>query len=89
MPSFWWENDPEIENIWEQSTEGITADELADFGLTEDGLRSIFEHAFIDMDISSDLRSAYRDLFFDYLGEMGYEISDFDWDDWRDWYDSQ
>lgn len=57
--------------------------EDANFGL--DRLRDAFEEGFVDENVDTDDRVAARNAFLSWMGYLGYDPSDFDWDEWRNW----
>ena len=85
---FWWENDDELSYVYDNATYGLTQEELDPFGLTEDDMRYMFDVGWVAGNVDPDEREQARDEFFEYLTELGYDVSDFDWDAWRDWYDA-
>lgn len=88
--AFWWENDEDqtVEHIYESAAAGITNEDLEPFGVTLNDFKYMFDVGWIQEDADPDQREAGRLGFFLYLEELGYDISDFDWDEWREWYDA-
>lgn len=67
------------DDVWESATHG-EGDEFAAF---------LFERGFTDNEIPYEEREAMRASFFDWMEEHGYDPEeDFDWDAWREAYDS-
>lgn len=78
----------EIQEIWQNSTGyggWLTADEMAEF--QEDGA-DLFHTGWIDDTADSDARQEARDHFFDLMAQFDLDAELFDWDSWRDWYES-
>lgn len=69
---FWWELWPEHNDV----------DDLDD--LSQDEIDRMWD-AFTT---SWDEGVRDPDTFFDALRALGYTIHDYDWDEWRDWYDA-
>jgi hypothetical protein len=75
--------DPEIRELFDETTHGEAQD--------DEFLQSLFDLAFVDMDVFMDDRTMGRELFAEWL-EDNYGIDfdvEFDWGAWKEWYDSQ
>lgn len=77
----------DVERIY-QNFDGFTeADQErlddADFGM--DRLHDAFEEGFVDENVSTEDRMAARNAFLSWMGYLGYDPSDFDWQAWHDW----
>lgn len=83
---FWYDraDRADIDEIFNNSTYGITNSDLRSYDLTWNELREAFDDGWI----SGQSQDA-RDRFFDYLADLGYDTTDFDWDAWREWYSDQ
>lgn len=77
--------DDRINEIWEDTVDHIPVKAIAEFS---DEAADLFREAFVDQDIESDARKAAREEFANLLTDYNFDIADFDWDAWRDWYDS-
>lgn len=83
-----WEDWPEeLKDFWENTTgyhQGyMNHGEMQDFiSESEELFRAGWGH-----DENED-RQAARDAFFELMAEYDLDASLFDWDDWRDWYES-
>lgn len=51
-----------------------------------DSLDWLFEIGWLDPSADEEERATARELFLEYLEDMGFDRGDFDWDAWRDWY---
>ncbi len=77
-----WEDwDQELIITFFSSTHGQGPDDVE--------LQEAFYAGWIDRENTADDRMEAREVFFDLMGELGYPDAedDFDWDDWRDWYE--
>lgn len=77
--------DAALNEIWNTFADQLEGAELEDF---TDNVSDYFESGWIYRDIDSDERQAARDEFEDWLERHLLDIADFDWEAWRDWYDS-
>lgn len=81
--------DEEIQEVWLESLgyggwlDGDEAREMFELGAES------FKAGWFDSDIDPDDRIAEQSAFFTLMQEFGLDISMFDWDDWRDWYEAQ
>lgn len=73
--------DERLNKLWEE------ADELLPENVHID--EDTFREAFVDTDISSEARREAREEFESLLSQFHHDIAEFDWDAWRDWYESQ
>jgi hypothetical protein len=53
-------------------------------GFSVENLRYAFEEGFIDRDVLPGDRRYARDSYLHWLGRLGYEKGDFDWEAWRE-----
>jgi hypothetical protein len=77
----------EVEHIY-NSIHPITErdDELLrDADYSEEQLREAFYEGFIDKDGTADERHDGREQFFHWMEYLGYDETDFDWNEWADW----
>lgn len=77
--------DDRINEIWEETVDHIPVKAIAEF--SDEGAE-LFRTAFVDHDIDSDARKSARAEFAELLEDYNFDIADFDWDAWRDWYES-
>ena len=69
-------------SVHEDSLEGMTEEELADF---EHSVAELWHIGFLEG--GPDSQEA-RDAFFELAEAFGFDVMHFDWDEWRDWYDN-
>lgn len=78
----------ELQDFWENTTglhQGyMTFGEMQEFIDQAEGL---FDAGW-GHDGDDDTRQDARDAFFELMAEFDLDVSMFDWDDWRDWYES-
>ena len=74
--------DERLNHIWEHTAEYLPIPEVGEAA-------ELFKAAFVDLEIDSEARKAAREEFADLMESYSFDIADFDWDAWRDWYDSQ
>jgi hypothetical protein len=74
----------EINEIWHNITDDLPNRELAKF--VEDA-KDVFETAYVSHGEDSEAVIAAREEFEHVLSNYAIDISDFDWDSWRDWYE--
>lgn len=77
--------DDRLNHIWHDVVDELPSRQLEKF--QEDALE-VFETAYVD-DVDHDARLDARQRFEELLEEYSIDISEFDWDSWRDWYDGQ
>lgn len=89
----WWERDENLWHVYDSATGDPSDERLSQLegwdGISSDELKELFAIGFIDESASPEEREEARDLWWDIMEDLGYDVSDFDWDSWRDWYDSQ
>lgn len=77
------------QDVYDVATNDITESELEDFGLTDEDLRLMFDHGFVEDGMSYEERKAARDDFLTWVHELSYEFNERDfWDSWRDQYET-
>jgi hypothetical protein len=78
----------ELHDIWENLEHESWSAELREQWQNE--AADLFEQGWIefDEDTSPEELQAIRDSFFELMEEFDVSIEDFDWDAWRDWYES-
>lgn len=74
-----------LNEIWNTFADQLEGAELEEF---EQFMADKFQEGYIDREIDEDTREEARQAFEDWLFEHTLDIADFDWDEWRDWYDS-
>lgn len=74
----------EVNEIWENITDDLPRGALSHF--IEDA-GDVFTTAFVDHDLPSEEVKQAREEFENLLAEYAIDISEFDWDAWRDWYE--
>lgn len=73
-------------DVWDSGTRSLSDDEYDDFAAAG---AELFEWAWgKDQDLTPEERHDYRELFETWVAEWAIDILDFDWDEWRDWYES-
>lgn len=78
----------ELQHVWEETTGAgnwLTPSEMEDFRIAA---MEFFETGWIESEIESEARQSAREEFFSLMEEYDLDIALFDWDDWRDWYES-
>lgn len=75
----------QLQGMWDQiDTVFRNEDERADF---IDQAQELFHLGYVGTGTTED-RQGYRDDFFALMDEFDISIEQFDWDDWRDWYEA-
>lgn len=75
----------QLQGMWDQVDERFRDDsDRADF---VDKAQELFHLGYIEGG-STEERQGYRDEFFALMEEFDISIENFDWDDWRDWYEA-
>jgi hypothetical protein len=82
---------------WEDEIREVWLESLGYGGyLDNDEAREMFElgadafmEGWFDENISPEDRAGMQSAFFTLMEEFGLDVSMFDWDDWRDWYEAQ
>lgn len=78
----------ELQEIWENTTGNgnwLTPDEMEDFRAAA---LEYFEAGWIDTELDEIDRWNAREEFFNLMEQFELDIALFDWDDWRDWYET-
>lgn len=75
----------QLRDVWENSTFDLNGEEYQEF---REYAMEFFEEGWMDRDLDAETRELAREYFFEMMEEFSLDISNFDWDDWRDWYES-
>jgi len=78
--------DDRLNQIWEELEGEVPRGQKDSF--IDDAVEA-FQAAYVDTDIDDDARAAARSEFEALCSQYSVDIADFDWDAWRDWYNSQ
>lgn len=85
----WGDWPEELKDFWENTTgyhQGyMSHSEMRDFIAESEDL---FQAGWGHDGPESDERQAAREAFFDLMAQYDLDAALFDWDDWRDWYES-
>lgn len=82
---------------WDEEVREVWLESLGYGGwLEDDEAREMFEMGadsfmagWFTEDMDPDERLGHQSAFFTLMQEFGLDVSMFDWDDWRDWYEAQ
>lgn len=77
-------HDPSLNEIWENLTDELSSSQLSHF---VEEAQEVFTTAYVDEDVETEERTEARHTFEGILSEYAIDISEFDWDAWRDWYE--
>lgn len=65
----------------------VPKEELREVGVTLRHLRDLFRKGFTDPTVTPNVRKAARDEWFGWTEELGLDNSEFDWQDWREFFE--
>lgn len=51
--------------------------------------QTLFYEGWVNPDLAKDERNEAREDFYDWMVDHGWELTDFPWDEWREWYKDQ
>lgn len=89
----WWEDNDNLWHVYESAIGDPTTEDIEALGnwtgVSSDEIKELFAMAFVDEEVAPEDREEARDLWWDLMSDLGYDVSEFDWDAWREWYDSQ
>lgn len=71
--------DEQESELWEHANLGDVDDPYAE---------TMFETGFLLHDVPSEERELAREMFFDWYEENGYDVEEFPWDEWREFYEN-
>lgn len=74
-----------LDNVFESMGDWASEDYSDEIFDLSDVIES-FWTGFVDPNASDDDASDARQAFFDYAEALGYDLDDFDWESWREWY---
>ena len=88
---YWWEHGAEEKNLrkaFRSVTSNIPREAYRETGYSRDQLKYAFEVGFVSDNIEHARRQEAREDFFQMVEELGYyDVDDFNWEAWRDWYE--
>jgi hypothetical protein len=82
----------EMQSAWESflSNEVVSDNTSEEWGALVNQLQDLFSLGYdIENGLTQQEREDYQQEFRDLLDEYDIDLYDYDWDDWREWYDAQ
>lgn len=78
--------DDEFYEVWKSGTDSLSDEDYDSFAAAG---AELFEWAWgKEQGFTPEELASYRELFETWVAEYSIDIHDFDWDAWRDWYES-